>query len=292
MLRQITRRLPRSSTQLRSFTSARSIEEPTGRSVDQPSENYRPGKEGFAPGMPHPPGSSASPLPTPAPRTVESIPEMSKKHQIKASGSPAQKHKLEMTKLRHAYQREHLVGQEAKRTERERQRRGSLRRLQEHQAEDRLENERRLSFERLMQPNGELAKSGPERQAQVVEFVKQRKVRRVANFQKAEEQASERRLDAMIRLYHAADDFVTLENLDAKVHEFYETGLTLQSKVYEPQVPDMVADVLENGGQVSHANLLRREQELKDALEGTVSGGKIGYEGAKAKAGAVATETA
>ncbi|KAF9902496.1 hypothetical protein EC991_004828 [Linnemannia zychae] len=281
MLRHIsTRAVPRATYQIRTLTSARSVEEP--------SANYRRGKEGFAAGMPHPPGSSASPLPPPAPRTVESLPEMSKKHEIKANGSPKQKFEFEMTKLRHTYQREHLKSEDANRTEFERQRKGSLRRLQARQAADRAENERRLAFERLMEPlgqNGEAkALSGAERQAQVAEFVKERKVRRQANFQKQEERASEERLDAMIRLYHAADSFVTMENLDAKINEFYETGLTLQSKVYATGVQEMVSDVMESGGQVSHAGLLKREQELKDALDGTVSGGKVGYEGAKAKA--------
>jgi hypothetical protein len=211
---------------------------------------------------------------------------MSKKHQIKANGSPKQKYQYEMTKLRHTYQREHLQGEDAKRTEIERQRKGSLRRLQARQAADRVENERRLAFERLMEPsaqNGQAqALTGAERQAQVAEFVKERKIRRQANFQKREERASEERLDAMIRLYHVADDFVTMENLDAKVNEFYETGLTLQNKVYATGVQEMVNDVMESGGQVSHVGLLKREQELKDALNGTVSGGKIGYEGAKA----------
>ncbi|KAF9191805.1 hypothetical protein BGZ51_006689 [Haplosporangium sp. Z 767] len=275
MLRQITRTLPRSGTYIRGFTSARSVEEP--------SANYRPGKEGFAPGMPHPPGSSASPMPPPAPRTVDSLPEMSKKHQIKANGSPEQKYKFEMTKLRHTYQREYLEGEEAHRIEQKRQRGGALRRLQARQQEDRLENQRRLAFERLMQPNGELAATGAERQAQVAKFVKERKIKRQANFQKKEELASEKRLDAMIRLYHAADDFVTMENLDAKVNEFYETGLTMQSKAIATGVEDLVADVMETGGQVSYGDLMKREQELKDALDGTVSGGKIGYEGAKAK---------
>ncbi|KAG0367693.1 hypothetical protein BC939DRAFT_453563 [Gamsiella multidivaricata] len=274
MLRQIARALPRPTTQVRAFTSARSVEEP--------STNYRPGKEGFAPGIPHPPGSSASPMPPPAPRTVESLPKMSRKHQMKANGSPAQKYKLEMTKIRHTYQREHFEGQDVKRAEIERQRKGSMRRLQERQTKDRQENEHRLSFERLMQPNGEMAVSGPERQAQVAEFVKQRRIQRRENYQKAEERASERRMDAMIRLYHAADDFVTMENLDAKVNEFYETGMTLYNKAYLLGVQDMVSDVMENGGQVSYVNLLKREQELKDALEGTVMGGKIGYESAKA----------
>ncbi|KAK3844200.1 MAG: hypothetical protein J3R72DRAFT_439141 [Linnemannia gamsii] len=281
MLRHIcTRAVPRATYQIRTLTSARSVEEP--------SANYRPGKEGFAAGMPHPPGSSASPLPPPAPRTVESLPEMSKKHQIKANGSPKQKYEFEMTKLRHTYQREHFKGEDAKRGETERQRKGSLRRLQARQATDRVENERRLAFERLMEPSVQdgqgQALTGAERQAQVAEFVKERQVRRQANFQKREERASEDRLDSMIRLYHAADEFVTMENLDAKINEFYETGLTLQSKVYVTGVQEMVSDVMESGGQVSHAGLLKREQELKDVLDGTVSGGKVGYEGAKAKA--------
>jgi hypothetical protein len=206
---------------------------------------------------------------------------MSKKHEIKARGSSEQRYKLEMTKRRHAYLREYLSGEEAKRVETKKQRGGALKRLQVRQEQDRDENRRRLSFERLMQPNAGMAISGPERQAQVIEFVKERKIKRQENYRLAEEQASERRLDAMIRLYHASDDFVTMENLDAKVNEFYETGLTLQNKVYVPDVQDMVADVMENGGQVSYVNLLRREQELKDALEGTVAGGKIGYENVK-----------
>ncbi|KAF9570454.1 hypothetical protein EC968_001790 [Mortierella alpina] len=276
MLRHITRTLPRSAIQIRSFTAA--------RSVDEPSANYTPGKQGFAPGMPHPPGTSASPSPPPPPRTVESLPEMSKSHQIKANGSPEQKYKLEMTKLRHAYQREHFASEDAKRTQREKQRQGSLRRVKARQSEDRIENERRLAFERLMQPNGQMATTAAERQAQVAEFVKARKIKRQANFQKQQERASEQRLDALVRLYHAADDFVTMENLDAKVNEFYETGLTLQSKVYVSGVEDLVAEVMENGGQVSFPDLLKREQELKDALDGTVSGGKVGFEGAKANA--------
>ncbi|KAF9956070.1 hypothetical protein BGZ72_003049 [Mortierella alpina] len=275
MLRQITRTLPRSAIQIRSFTAARSVEEP--------SANYVPGKQGFAPGMPHPPGTSASPSPPPAPRTVDSLPEMSKSHQIKANGSPEQKYKLEMTKLRHAYQREHFASEDAKRSQKEKHRQGSLRRVKARQSEDRIENERRLAFERLMQPNGQLASTGAERQAQVAEFVKARKVKRQENFQKQQERASGQRLDAMVRLYHAADDFVTMENLDAKVNEFYETGLTLQSKVYVSGVEDLVAEVMENGGQVAFPDLLKREQELKDALDGTVSGGKVGFEGAKAK---------
>lgn len=243
--------------------------------------------------MPHPPGASASPPTPPAPRTVDSLPEMSKKHDIKANGSSEQKFKLEMTKRRHNYLREHLKDEESKRVETRRQRRGALKRLQERQAQDRSDNVNRLSFERLMQPNSELAASGPERQSQVVEFVKQRKIKRQENYRQAQEQASESRLDAMIRLYHASEDFVTMENLDAKVNEFYETGLTLQNKVYVHGVPDMVADVMENGGQVSYVNLLKREQELKDALEGTVAGGKVGSESVKTRTeAAAAAETA
>ncbi|KAF9924224.1 hypothetical protein FBU30_005786 [Linnemannia zychae] len=280
MLRHINRALPRATFQIRTLTSARSAEEP--------SANFRPGKEGFAAGMPHPPGTSASPAPPPAPRTVDSLPEMSKKHQHKATGTPKQKFQYEMTKLRHAYQREHLEGEEAKRTEDKRQRRGALRRLQARQSEDRLENERRLEFERLMQPSGQngqgVGLTGEERKAQVAEFVKERKIRRLANYHKKEERASEERLDALIRLYHAADDFVTMENLDAKVNEFYETGLTLQNQVYATGVQDMINDVMESGGEVTHHGLLKREQELKDALNGTVLGGKVGYEGVKAKA--------
>ncbi|KAG0248286.1 hypothetical protein BG011_000232 [Mortierella polycephala] len=276
MLRQITRTLPRSSTYIRGFTSA--------RSVDEPSANYRPGKEGFAPGMPHPPGSSASPTPPPAPRTVDSLPEMSKKHLIKAKGSPDQKYKFEMTKLRHTYQKEHYEGQEAHRIEQQRQRNGALRRLQIRQEEDRIENRRRLAFERLMDPSKALGATGAERKAQVAEFVRERKIKRQANFQKAEELASKKRLDAMIRLYHAADDFVTMENLDTKVNEFYEAGQTMQGKAYTIGVDDLVTDVMETGGQVSYVDLMKREQDLKDALDGTVSGGKVGYEIAKAMA--------
>lgn len=277
MLRQITRTIPRTSASVRLFTSA--------RSVDEPSANYRPGKEGFAPGIPHPKGSSAAPLPAPLPRTVDSLPQMSAKHQHKAHGSPTQRYELEMTKLRHAYQREHFQALDEQRSQTERHRRGALKRLQTRQRQDRAENEQRLAFEQLMQPK-EAGASGPERQAQVQQFVQERKVKRQQNYAQREERASEERLDAMIRLYHAADDFITLENLDAKVNEFYETGLTLQSKVYVPGVQDMVADVMENGGEVSYANLLKREQDLKDALDGTVAGGKIGYESAKAKVSA------
>ncbi|KAF9431183.1 hypothetical protein BGZ94_007634 [Podila epigama] len=277
MLRQITRVIsrPQASTSLRLFTSA------TERSINEPSVNYRPGKEGFAPGIPHPKGTSPAPKPTPPPRTVDSLPQMSAKHTRKTVTSPEQKYKLEMTKLRHTYQREHFESEDAKRAETERQRGGALRRIQALQNKDRIENEQRLAFEKLMKPADQAA-SGPERQAKVAEFVRNRKIKRQQNYNLAQEQASEQRLDAMIRLYHAAEDFVTMENLDAKVNEFYETSLTLQRKVFDPSVSEMVSDVMENGGQISHAQLLKREQELKDALDGTVAGGKISYEGAKA----------
>ncbi|KAF9579814.1 hypothetical protein BGW38_003776 [Lunasporangiospora selenospora] len=280
MLRQITRtRL--SYTQLRCLSTAPNPS--VNRSVDEPSSNYRRGKEGYAPGMPHPPGSSASPMPPPAPRSAASLPEMSKKHGRKANGSSSQKFEYKMTQLRHQYQKEHLKSQDAERAEMQKQRKGALRRLQGRQAADREENERRLAFEKLMQPKeGMAALSGPQRQAQVQEFVRARKVQREENYRQVEEAKSQERLDAMVRLYHEAESFVTMENLDAKIHEFYETGLTLQSRVYIPGVSDLVADVMENGGQVSYSELLKREQELKDALEGTVSGGKVGAETAKA----------
>ncbi|KAF9436720.1 hypothetical protein BGZ76_003162 [Entomortierella beljakovae] len=273
MLRQIARTISTPKTQIRSITSV--------RSVDEPSANFRAGKEGFAPGMPHPPGTSPSPAPAPAPRTVESLPKMSQKHQIKPDSTPAQKFKFEMTKLRHEYQKEHFAGEDIKRSQNEKDRAGSLRRLQRRQENDRVENEQRLSFEKLMQPNGEMGLSGPEHQAQIAEFVKARKVKRQENFRQVEERASEKRLDAMIKLYHSAEDFVTMENLDAKINEFYEAGLTMQSKVYVPGVQDMVADVMDGGGQVSYPDLLKREEELRDALEGTVSGGRMGYENVK-----------
>ncbi|KAF9918033.1 hypothetical protein BGZ65_012639, partial [Modicella reniformis] len=236
--------------QIRTLTSApHSVKEPSAprsveeRSVEEPSANYRPGKEGFAPGMPHPPGSSASPPPPPTPRTVDSIPPMSKKHEVKVKGSPNQRFKLEMTKLRHNYQREHLIQEQSKREEIQWQRGGALRKLQARQARDREENQGRLSFEQLMQPNEGMTITGPERQAQVMEFVNQRRIKRQENYRLAEERLSEERMDAMIRLFHAAGDFVTMENLDAKVHEFYEAGMTMQNKVYVLDVQDMVADV-------------------------------------------------
>ncbi|KAG0243717.1 hypothetical protein BGW41_001590 [Actinomortierella wolfii] len=282
MLRSTFHQLQRTGS-FSSFTAARASYSTTiGRqSVEEPSENYRPGKEGFAPGIPHPRGSSAAPLPPPEPRTVDDLPNMSKKHDYKAHGTPKQQYEYEMTKLRHEFQRDHLKDEAKSRAKQAERRKRSLEALQARQEADRIENRKRLEFERLMHPQG--YGTGAERKQRVMEFVAARKEKRLANFRQREEQQSEERLDHLIRLYHAAEDFVTYENLDRKVNEFYEQSLSLGPQLYTERVSDMVRNVADNGGVVSSQDLVKREQDLKDALDGTVLGGKIGYESAKAK---------
>ncbi|KAF9973666.1 hypothetical protein BGZ73_003104 [Actinomortierella ambigua] len=282
MLRPTFHQLQRTGFSM-SFTAARaSYSTSIGRkSVEEPSVNYRPGKEGFAPGVPHPRGSSAAPLPPPEPRTVEDLPAMSKKHDYKAHGTPKQQYEYEMTKLRHSFQRDHLKDEARKRTKQTEQRQQALKNLQARQEADRIENEKRKAFEQLMQPQG--YGTGAERKQRVAEFVAARKEQRIANFRQREEQQSEERLDNLIRLYHAAEDFITHENLDRKVNEFYEQTLSLSTQLYIERVGDMVRNVADNGGVVSSQDLAKREQDLKDALDGTVLGGKVGYESAKAK---------
>ncbi|KAF9160379.1 hypothetical protein DFQ27_004843 [Actinomortierella ambigua] len=282
MLRSTFHQLQRAGSSV-SFTAARASYSTTiGRkSVEEPSVNYRPGKEGYAPGMPHARGSSAAPMPPPEPRTAEDLPNMSKKHDYKAHGTPKQQYDYEMTKLRHSFQRDHLKDEAHKRSRQTEQRQKSLKKLQARQEADRIANEKRQAFETLMHPVG--YGTGAERKQRVAEFVEARKEQRLANFHKREEQESEERLDNLIRLYHAAEDFVTHENLDRKVNEFYEQSLSMGTQLYTDRVGDMVRNVVDNGGVVSSQDLAKREQDLKDALDGTVLGGKVGYESAKTK---------
>ncbi|KAJ3273518.1 hypothetical protein HK104_004266, partial [Borealophlyctis nickersoniae] len=106
-------------------------------------------------------------------------------------------------------------------------------------------------------------------------MVEERKKARFANFANNEKQVSERRLEALLYLFHAATDFVTYRNLDEKLN--YQMEPT-HSGIYNNT---SVAKLLEAHALGKNDTGVQREIALTDVMMGTLHDGQLGVEGVR-----------
>ncbi|OLY83025.1 hypothetical protein AYI68_g2848 [Smittium mucronatum] len=80
-----------------------------------------------------------------------------------------------------------------------------------------------------------------------------------------EEIKKRRRMENLVKLYHDSSDFVTFDNLEYKIKEYFaNTGTSLYMTIEEA-----VASKSGNGGMLSTLETLDRTNKLKNALNGT-----------------------
>ncbi|KAL1923851.1 uncharacterized protein VTP21DRAFT_8831 [Calcarisporiella thermophila] len=109
--------------------------------------------------------------------------------------------------------------------------------------------------------------------AEKMETIDQRAQLRAANRRSRLERLSQHRLNQLMKLYHNTEEFVTPSNLEEKLDAFMRS----------PRVPfretldDMIS---QQQGAAQRDKLVRsRMEQLREVLDGTVMGGKLGVDG-------------
>lgn len=88
-----------------------------------------------------------------------------------------------------------------------------------------------------------------------------------------EQVKSEERLSLLMRLYHSSGDFVTYENLNAKLDEF----IAAPNVSHNPTLEELQADV----GYKERKIVKMRMEKLQEVLEGKMMGDKLAAEGVR-----------
>ncbi|PIA15745.1 hypothetical protein COEREDRAFT_81696 [Coemansia reversa NRRL 1564] len=279
------------------------------------SKNYKPGKQGYAPGFPPPKNWSAEPRENLIPMRSTDVPEASLKQTYVPKRPTAAKdaqrlYNQKMREMRYEYQYDNLVKKE------ERQKEVALKweKLQVIQREKReqLVKERAeyeinikedpLSAENVLNAEGKTLLSNvtespaasyePKRVRHsktvgyslepprvTVLVPKEENELRAAERQRNREQFSQRQhedhVQMLMTLFHEADGFVHYGNIDQKIGIFLESVA-----VPHRTLSEMVDSLHRSGGVVTAAEISRRTEELRNELQGTTGRyAGLGYDG-------------
>ncbi|KAJ1643757.1 hypothetical protein J3B02_003836 [Coemansia erecta] len=272
------------------------------------SENYVPGKQGYAPGFPPPKNWRAEPRKKPEPLKASDLPAP-KPPVVRAKPTAATDYRQKMRELRHEYLRDHLVAQEEKR---ETQKKTLAYMRQVHaERKEKIQREREiyesqvrsdpLSAENVLNAEGlTLLGNVPEQQNQQQQNQQQtmeqpgfelkpprvsismpaeanrlRDEERRRNRHLAKQYRHEDNVQAMMTLFHDAEGFTNYENLNGKITEFLEV-LAPSSR----GLAEMVDELNRNGGHATNQDISERTSELRNMLLGTTGKqGRLGYDG-------------
>ncbi|CAG8507424.1 1796_t:CDS:1 [Acaulospora colombiana] len=134
---------------------------------------------------------------------------------------------------------------------------------------ERMRAEREAHFKKLRETSGILSLTSNE--PFIPDGYKDRK--REIGFEKynaLQSMKRQDRLNHLISLYHSASDFVTLNNLDAKIEEAFGDAVHFR-RVYTSTLDDMQKDYQEMGG-ISVEEARKRLLQIQEILDGTSRG--------------------
>ncbi|OMJ21898.1 hypothetical protein AYI70_g3191 [Smittium culicis] len=90
-----------------------------------------------------------------------------------------------------------------------------------------------------------------------------------------EAEKRQKRLEDLVNLYHSSSNFITLDNLDYKISEFFSSA----SDTNYMTLDELIVSRNENGGLITPSETLNRTVQLRNALNSTFgSNEKIGLE--------------
>lgn len=184
--------------------------------------------------------------------------------------NPKTAYREKMTQLRKTFAQEHII-RTKKIEEQEKLQREEL------ESKSRAIDQDIQEFKQQQQPgnlSGRTTKEDPifrSRRKMWAEFVKERQQRRYQHYVSTMNEQSSRRVNNLLYLYHAASNFITVENMESKIAAALEnpTG-SLHMKSYDGL--KMTVD----SGKFTGAVANEREAMVKDILMGTSSHGKTG----------------
>ncbi|KAJ2777144.1 hypothetical protein H4R18_005298 [Coemansia javaensis] len=276
------------------------------------SKNFRPGKEGYAPGFPPPRGWSGEPkgwksraerraeeesgaaarIAVPAPSAKQThVPDAAR-----AAADAGRLYRQKMREMRYEYFRESVARGEAKRAADAQKRAEMLVLVRERR--DRLKRERReyedkvladpLSAANVMNAEGKTVLGNvvdgepgyalePPRVAvlQPAEANEQRRQERARNRRLAAERRHEAKIQDLMALFHEAESFVHYDNIDHKIMQFMDS-VSFPSR----SLAEMFELAQKSGGTVLPAEIAARTDELRNTLQGTAGPqNRLGYDG-------------
>ncbi|CAG8538023.1 18250_t:CDS:10, partial [Racocetra fulgida] len=103
------------------------------------------------------------------------------------------------------------------------------------------------------------------------EYRQQKREAGIQNYNHFQSMKRQEGLNHLLSLYHDATNFVTLENLDAKIDEAFANPHP--RNVYAHALEDMQIEYQETSGGVNENEILKRLGQIKDTLDGTSHSG-------------------
>ncbi|RUS21651.1 hypothetical protein BC937DRAFT_91943 [Endogone sp. FLAS-F59071] len=269
------------------------------------TSDYIPGKRGYAPGFEPPPQKSKPKDPsTGNTQELLSKPDATISNTVtaktvvtaaatapKISGNDVMRRfREEMHQRRFNYVQELLQKQEKRKIVSERKQKEATLKMQKQRAIDAEAKEKAILHEASVLLNLGLGKveTAAETLAEAEIMVATAKAKdetknetesevimtqlRPSVLRSREQAKSDERLSLLMRLYHSSKDFVTYENLDAKLDEF----IAAPNVSYSPTLEELQADV----GYKERKIVKMRMEKLQEALEGMM-GDNLAAEGVK-----------
>ncbi|KAJ2726633.1 hypothetical protein GGI07_000356 [Coemansia sp. Benny D115] len=264
------------------------------------SENYVPGKQGYAPGFPPPKKWSDKPR---EPRAAVLAADLPAPQDPLPIQTPAYRFKEDMRNLRKGYLLEHVQRKEDKvliqANKLEHVRAMQAERREKLRAE-RLEYETKvradpLSAENVLNAEGltllgnvaETAESSSKEEPGYklapprvtisipAEANARRNEERKENRDLTNQMRHEDNVQAMMTLFHEAESFVTYENMDQKIDDFLES-----LSISQRSLSEMLDNLQGSHGVISPDEVSMRSIELRNILQGTTGPqGRLGHDG-------------
>ncbi|GAB5591358.1 hypothetical protein Unana1_06258 [Umbelopsis nana] len=237
------------------------------RCYSSSSSDYIPGHRGYAPGFAPPANTRNSPKPsrkTPLETTLTShLPSSQRKVE---SQSGMNTYREAVRTKRSEYAQELLTAHAQRRQQSKQKQDENVRDLNAKRQQLLTEKQAAISHEQEVIHELELDSALPSAESETLEA---RTAQRLQNLRSQKRAQSDARLNKLLAIYHNASNFITKENLDSKIE-----ALIVQEN--RPPFLQNFEDLKSNQDFGDVQQLQRREAMLRDVMEGTVNGHKIG----------------
>lgn len=240
------------------------------RCYSSSSSEYIPGRRGYAPGFAAPANSKSKPKSskqTPLETTLAShLPGANATSAKPESKSKMNEYRDAVRSKRFEYAQELLTAHaQRKQTSQQKQDQNS-RDLQLKRDQMLQEKKAAITHEQEVIHELELDSALPTTES---ENRDQRRTQRLQNYRSQKHAQSDARLNRLLSIYHDSNNFITKDNLESKITDLIE-------QEYRPPFLQTYEDMRTSVDVGDIQVLQRREAELRDVMEGTVSGQHVG----------------
>ncbi|KAJ2963456.1 hypothetical protein NQZ79_g1582 [Umbelopsis isabellina] len=240
------------------------------RCYSSSSSEYIPGRRGYAPGFAAPANSKSKPKSskqTPLETTLASHLPGAKATSAKPEAkSKMNEYRDAVRSKRFEYAQELLTAHaQRKQTSQQKQDQNS-KDLQSKRDKMLEEKKAAITHEQEVIHELELDSALPTTES---ENRDQRRAQRLQNYRSQKHAQSDARLNRLLSIYHDSNNFITKDNLESKITDLIE-------QEYRPPFLQTYEDMRTSVDVGDIQVLQRREAELRDVMEGTVSGQHVG----------------